>query len=162
MACDVPIRQCLEWHVRANLLPGASKVLTDAEGFAYIAARCPAHDDRKPSLRITEGKQKRLVWFCHARCSDGKIRHALIKRGIEPACLPRPAAELRDMEEALRELLTSGLSHADVRLRALALLDSPDGKLPGGAELAALAAAVHVSRSGAFRARAEGLHPTTR
>ena len=162
MACDVPSRECLTWHIRPKLA-GAGEVRRDAEtGLSYVMARCPAHDDRKRSLKVSQGRQRRIVWYCHAGCAEGKVRHALIAAGIPPGCLPRAAAELRDLEEALRALLTSDLSHADVRLRALALLDCPGGELPRGDTLVQLAAAVHVSRSGAFRARGSGLPATTK
>jgi hypothetical protein len=127
----------------------------------YFTAYCPGHDDAKRSLKISEGKH-RLVWFCHAGCSERKIRHKLIGLGIHPSCLPRSAAESRDFEETLREMLTSDLGHADVRLRALALLDSPGGELPPGAALVELAGAVHVSRAEAFRSRRAVTSRTTK
>ena len=162
MACDVSARECLYCHVRPKL-DGAGEIrLDDETGRPYFLAQCPAHDDQKRSLKISEGKQRHLVWICYAGCSEGSVRHALIERGIHPGCLPRAAAELRDLEEAMRALLTSDLSHADVRLHALALLDSPGGRLPSGAALVRLAAAVHVSRSGASEARRGGTSRTTK
>lgn len=161
MACNAPSRECLEWHVRPKL-DGATTVQRDSEGFYYFTVRCPAHDDGKPSLKISQGKQRRLVWFCHAGCADGKVRHALIGCHIDAACLPRSTAEMRDFEESLRTLLTSDLGHADVRLRALAMLDSPGGELPRGRALVELAGRVGVSRTEAFRARAVPLPRTTR
>lgn len=162
MACDVPSRECLTLHVRPKVA-NAGEVRRDAEtGLYYFAGLCPAHDDRRRSLKVSQGKQRRLVWYCYAGCSESKVRHGLIQDGVHLSCLPRAAAESRDLEETLRALLTSDLSHADVRLRALALLDCPGGVLPRGAALAELAAVVHVSRSGAFRARSSGPSGTTR
>ena len=162
MACDVPARECLYCHIRPKL-DSAGEIRQDSEsGLPGFLAHCPAHDDRKRSLKISQGKRRRIIWICYAGCAEGSIRHALIEGGVHPGCLPRAAAELRDLEEAMRALLTSDLSHADVRLRALALLDSPGGKLPSGAALAELAAAVHVSRSGAFEARRSRTSPTTK
>lgn len=162
MACDDLVGLCLQEHIRPKV-PGAwDEIKWDKDGLPFFVARCPVHDDGKPSLKISQGKQRRVVWYCHAGCSERKVRHALIDLGVHFGCLPRAAAEMRDFEETLRSLLTSDLSHADVRLRALALLDSPDGKLPAGSELEELASAVHVSRSGAFRARGAGPDPTTR
>lgn len=165
MACDAPPGECLHHHVWPRV-PGASEPRRvdrqDGEGKVWsFTAPCVAHDDRKPSLTISEGDYRRFVWYCHAGCSERKIRHALIKAKVPRECLPRSAAELRDLEESLFALLTSDLSHADVRLRALALLDSPDGKLPRGTALAELAAAAHVSRSGAFRALGSAAPGTT-
>jgi hypothetical protein len=162
MGCDVPVRECLAVHIRPHLLPGAGEIRIDAEtNLPTFTARCPAHGDQKPSLSISAGKYKRVVCNCHAGCTDSKIRHALIDAGVNHGCLPRSAAEMRDFEETLRALLTSDLSHADVRLRALALLDSPRGELPKGGALIELAAQVHVSRSGAFGARGRGGLPKT-
>lgn len=160
MACDAAPGECLNFHVRSRV-PGAGIVQRDKKTQVwYFTAPCPAHDDRKPSMKISEGEYRRFVWFCHAGCSDGKIRHALRALRIESGCLPRSAAELADLEEALRKLLTSDLRHADVRLRAMALLDSPGGDLPRGAALAELSAAVHVSRSEAYRALADKTQTT--
>jgi hypothetical protein len=69
---------------------------------------------------------------------------------------------LRDLEETLHDLLTSDLGHAAVRIRALALLTEPEGKIPPGAALDELAAAAKVSRREAYRARGTSPHPTTR
>src|ERR1017187_2387221 len=115
MACDVPARECLYCHIRPKLLPGASEIRRDADtGQFTFTALCPAHDDQKPSLSVSVGKYKRITWNCHAGCTEAKIRHALIEAGVHPGCLPRSAGEMRDFEEALRALLTSDLSHAEI------------------------------------------------
>ena len=31
-------------------------------------ARCPAHDDRTPSLTVSEGSDNRVLLTCHAGC----------------------------------------------------------------------------------------------
>ena len=41
------------------------------------AARCPAHDDKRPSLNITEGEGARALVHCHAGCSPENITAAL-------------------------------------------------------------------------------------
>lgn len=160
--CDVPERMCLYDHIRPKL-PGASEHLrVDDDGKPYILARCPVHDDRKPSLKISQGKEKRLVWICYANCNERKIRHAMLALGVHPGCLPRSAPDLRDLEEQLRSLLTSDAGHAAVRIRALALLDAPGGRLPRGAALDALAVAAGVSRAEAYRALAAPMQATTK
>ena len=42
--------------------------------------RCPAHDDRNPSLSLdtVEGK---AVWHCHTGCDNRDVREALLKTG---------------------------------------------------------------------------------
>ena len=47
-------------------------------------ARCPAHDDRNPSLSIAEGRAGRPVLFCFAGCQWPEIRDALQAKGLWP------------------------------------------------------------------------------
>ena len=43
---------------------------------SYGTACCPAHDDKNPSLSITERDGKLLV-YCHAGCDQGAVWDAL-------------------------------------------------------------------------------------
>lgn len=43
--------------------------------------RCPAHDDKNPSLKVTDGDDKVLV-FCHAGCSQDEVINALNSFGL--------------------------------------------------------------------------------
>lgn len=45
------------------------------------AARCPAHDDRSPSLSLGTGWGGRLLLNCHAGCSFEEVRAALQAKG---------------------------------------------------------------------------------
>ena len=45
-------------------------------GRGYIA-KCPAHDDRYPSLSITQGDDGRVLLFCHAGCSVNQVCGAI-------------------------------------------------------------------------------------
>jgi hypothetical protein len=48
------------------------------QGPAYKAtARCPAHEDRMPSLSLCEGADGRAVLFCHAGCDTENVIRAL-------------------------------------------------------------------------------------
>jgi putative DNA primase/helicase len=47
-------------------------------------ARCPAHDDRSPSLSIREASDGKLLVCCHAGCGQAKVIHALRDRGLWP------------------------------------------------------------------------------
>ena len=38
-------------------------------GQGSYMAQCPAHDDKSPSLRITEGQDGRILVHCYAGCS---------------------------------------------------------------------------------------------
>ena len=50
-------------------------------------AKCPAHDDRKPSLSIDEGTDGRALIKCHAGCSTDDVISALglTRRDLFPA-----------------------------------------------------------------------------
>jgi hypothetical protein len=50
-------------------------------GGAWIA-RCPAHEDRKPSLSITEVKGGKVLVRCHAGCGQAAVIDALSSRDL--------------------------------------------------------------------------------
>jgi putative DNA primase/helicase len=57
-------------------------------------ARCPAHDDRSPSLSIADGAEGRILLTCFAGCAWAAIRGALQARSLwpirqQPACPAR-------------------------------------------------------------------------
>lgn len=45
-------------------------------------ARCPAHDDRNPSLSISIGKDVPIVLHCHGGCSNSDVIDALVERNL--------------------------------------------------------------------------------
>src|SRR5712664_2251507 len=45
-------------------------------------ARCPAHDDRKPSLSIREADDGKALVHCHAGCGQKQVIAALRARGL--------------------------------------------------------------------------------
>ena len=45
-------------------------------------ARCPAHDDREPSLSVREGEDGRVLVRCHAGCDQRRVIEALRSRGL--------------------------------------------------------------------------------
>jgi putative DNA primase/helicase len=45
-------------------------------------ARCPAHQDRKPSLSISSGKDGKVLVRCHAGCEQRDLIAALQERGV--------------------------------------------------------------------------------
>jgi putative DNA primase/helicase len=47
-------------------------------------ARCPAHDDRNPSLTISTGNQGKVLVHCHAGCDQAQLIAALRSRGLWP------------------------------------------------------------------------------
>lgn len=72
-------------------LPGAKK---SGQGWS---ARCPAHEDRKPSLSVGQGQDGRVLVHCHAGCD---VRDVLGVVGLKFSDLwPRHSG--RSLEEAL-------------------------------------------------------------
>ena len=45
-------------------------------------ARCPAHDDREPSLSIGEADAGKVLIRCHAGCDQVAVIEALRARGL--------------------------------------------------------------------------------
>lgn len=73
-----PVEQVL------SKLPGAK---TSGSGWA---ARCPAHEDHKPSLSVSEGEDGRALLHCHAGCATKAVCAAL---GLTLADLMPPRHE---------------------------------------------------------------------
>jgi len=65
------------------------KILEKLEGVKktndHYIANCPAHQDRHPSLSLRESEGKLLI-FCHAGCSYGKVLDALGIKKATPSC----------------------------------------------------------------------------
>jgi putative DNA primase/helicase len=57
-------------------------------GGGWIAC-CPAHEDRKPSLAITEAKGGKVLVRCHAGCEQARVIAALRSRGLWIGNSPR-------------------------------------------------------------------------
>jgi hypothetical protein len=90
-------------------LPGAKKV-----GNSW-SARCPAHDDRKASLSVSEGDDGRALVTCHAGCDLAAILSAVElkpsdlfpKAGFTPSRNGKPKADspsFPTVEDALADL----------------------------------------------------------
>ena len=45
-------------------------------------ARCPAHDDRKPSLSLRHGEDGKVLVRCHAGCEQAQVIAVLRSRGM--------------------------------------------------------------------------------
>lgn len=72
-----------------NVETRVHQLFPDAQqaGSGWIA-RCPAHDDRKPSLSIGVGEDDRLLLHCHAGCTVGAICSAA-GIGVKDLFLPQ-------------------------------------------------------------------------
>ena len=66
-------------YTMENILKKLSKVKPNQSDTGYTAC-CPAHDDKNPSLSITQGTNGTILVKCHAGCSPEAICTAL---GIE-------------------------------------------------------------------------------
>ena len=49
---------------------------------SYGTARCPCHEDRTPSLSISDGEDGRLLVNCFAGCDPVEILRALNGQGL--------------------------------------------------------------------------------
>ncbi len=49
---------------------------------SYGTARCPAHNDREPSLSISAGDEGKVLVRCHAGCDQARVIAALRSRGL--------------------------------------------------------------------------------
>jgi putative DNA primase/helicase len=61
-----------------------SRVLGGRRSGRSWVARCPAHDDRQPSLSIADGADGRLLLRCFAGCSWSAIQAALEAKSLWP------------------------------------------------------------------------------
>ncbi len=61
---------------------GITRALRGVWHGRYGTARCPAHDDRLPSLSLANGHDGRLLLYCYAGCSFREIIQALIRIGL--------------------------------------------------------------------------------
>lgn len=61
------------------------------------AAKCPAHDDKSPSLAVSEGTDGRVLLKCYAGCDALSIVQAvgMELRDLFPQRLPEPTREGR-------------------------------------------------------------------
>jgi hypothetical protein len=59
-----------------------AKALCGRKAGSGWAARCPAHDDREPSLSIRDGDNGKVLIRCHAGCDQGRVIAALRSRGL--------------------------------------------------------------------------------
>ncbi|WP_421837537.1 DUF7146 domain-containing protein [Novosphingobium sp.] len=55
--------------------------------------RCPAHDDRTPSLSVTLGSRA-ILFHCFAGCTNDAVLAALAQRGVKPSALFDGRAEV--------------------------------------------------------------------
>ncbi len=59
-----------------------TKVLGGHWHGSYGIARCPAHDDREPSLSISASDEGKVLVHCHAGCDQARVIAALRAYGL--------------------------------------------------------------------------------
>lgn len=125
-ACDAVRRECFTWHV-VGRVPSPKVTSSGDSARTY----CPVHDDTTASLSISVGEHQRIVWHCHAGCSQMAVREALINvYGISRDCLPIPKAESGEVLDQMRDLYTKGYSNPEFKWRVWSLLNGFGGELP--------------------------------
>lgn len=117
-------------------------------GRGRYQARCPAHDDRHPSLSIAQGERGVLVRCWSHGCTPASICAALgltlrdlfhDDRDLTPAERAQAAQEIREREAARKAAHHAGCQHNRESLRMECLLDALGGLLarnPDDAEVA--------------------------
>jgi hypothetical protein len=101
-------------------------------------ARCPAHEDRRQSLSVTEGEGGKVIAFCHAGCTTEAVVQAvgLEMKDLFPAkpspfatrprkTMRKPTAPRNLVKKSTAKANPKPLSEADVDRMAKALRDDP-------------------------------------
>jgi putative DNA primase/helicase len=105
---------------------GEAERIVHALGGRNGMAPCPAHDDEKPSLSVTE-KNGRLLVHCHAGCSQVQVIDALRRLGQWPEAKPKKRlAQRSDIDEGLLDY--EKFKRAFILLRAAAGCEQSPGK----------------------------------
>ncbi len=95
-----------------------------------FTARCPAHDDRSPSLSVSEGADHRALVHCHVGCETRDIIAAIGltwsdlfpagHRNARPSpILARPAATREPVDLVLQALRENGIAYRATRNRCM-------------------------------------------
>jgi len=71
-------------------------------------ACCPAHDDKDPSLSVTDTEDDKVLVHCHAGCPFPNVAHELRKQNLwpEPTDEQRQAAKQRRQQKAVEHAET--------------------------------------------------------
>jgi putative DNA primase/helicase len=100
--------------IRVSAAPHASELTADDIGKALKgrrnsngswSCRCPAHNDKKPSLSVSEGRDGRVLVHCHGPCTQEAVFDALRRLGLWHEASSGPSASdfLRRMGERQRK-----------------------------------------------------------
>jgi putative DNA primase/helicase len=89
------------------------RIIDGLNGSTYSGmCRCPAHDDRSPSLHVSASPTGKVLVKCHAGCSQERVVEALKSRRLwpqsrnqerSPVRRPEPPPTAEEQEEARRQ-----------------------------------------------------------
>ena len=71
-----------------------AKALGGRKAGSGWTARCPAHDDRTPSLSIRDAEDNKVLVRCHAGCDQERVIAALRARGLWAENGPRSLSRM--------------------------------------------------------------------
>jgi hypothetical protein len=121
-------------------------------------ARCPAHDDRTPSLSIRDADNNKVLVRCHAGCDQERVIAALRGRGLWAETRPRSPSRL----ERRRTPIDRKPVQDDLRRTQAALAIWQSAAPAPGTPVAAYLASrgIHLPPSDALRFHADLKHPS--
>ena len=134
-----------------------SRALGGRKAGASWMARCPAHDDRTPSLSICDAHDGRVLVHCHSGCEQARVIEALRSLGLwaetrqRKAILPAPQGiknGLPDRNGSKRTLAALAIWNSAIRA---------DGTL---VETYLTSRGIHVPVPSALRFHSELKHPS--
>ena len=92
-------------------------------------ARCPAHDDRHPSLSIADTKDGKVLVRCHAGCDQQHVIAALKARGIWSDAGRSHSKMIGSQSSATNELHRSDAKRTEAALRIWRATVPADGTM---------------------------------
>jgi putative DNA primase/helicase len=125
---------------------------------SYGIARCPGHDDRKPSLSIREAEDGKILIRCHARCDQKRVISALRSLGLWEDCDSKPFARSASHAGETRQPARNDAKRTEVALAIWNAAVSGDGSL---AETYLAARGLHLTLPPTLRFHAGLKHPSS-
>jgi hypothetical protein len=116
-----------------DIIPHLRKArVSKRNGVRQVIACCPAHDDNNPSLSITETADGKLLWHCHAGCSQEAVQQAL-ERLADVNRATNQRQRKRKQSNTAEPLLLTDLAREKrfnaVKLYRWYVREQPDGSL---------------------------------
>lgn len=96
---------------------------------SYGVACCPAHDDRAPSLSISEADDGKVLVCCHADCDQERVIHALRSRGLWSGKTTQPSKRSKPRQTAASRPARDDTKRTDAALTIWRGASPADGTL---------------------------------